>query len=49
MQSKIRFEIHLSTNEVHILEVRVSLEHGKLRTTFFNKPKNSHFYCLTTN
>ena len=31
------------------LMLRVSLEHGKLRTTFFNKPTNSHFYCLTTN
>ena len=47
MKSKIKFEIHLSTNEVHFLDVTVSLNHGKLRTTLFNKPTDSHF-CLNT-
>ena len=42
MKSKIKFEIHLSTNEVHFLDVTVSLKHGKLRTTLFTKPTDSH-------
>ena len=44
MKSKIKFEIHLSTNEVHFVGVKVYLKHGKLRTTLFTKPENSHFY-----
>ena len=37
MKSKIKFEIHLSTNEVPFLHVTVSLKHGKVRTTLFYK------------
>ena len=37
MKSKIKFEIHLSTNEVLSFVVTVSLKHGKLRTTLFTK------------
>ena len=48
MKSKIKFEIHLSTNEVHFLDVTVSLNHGKLRTTLFTKPTDSHFYLNTS-
>ena len=48
MKSKINFEIHLSTNEVHFFDVTVSLNHGKLRTTLFNKPADSHFYLNTS-
>ena len=48
MKSKIKFEIHLSTNEVHFLDVTVSLSHGKLRTTLFTKPADSHFYLNTS-
>ena len=47
MKSKIKFEIHLSTNEVHFLDVTVYLKHGKLRTTLFTKSTDSHF-CLNT-
>ena len=47
MKSKIKFEIHLSANEVHFLYVTVSLNHGKLRTTLFTKPTDSHFYLNT--
>ena len=36
MKSKIKFEILLSANEVHFLDVTVSLNHGKLRTTRFS-------------
>ena len=38
MKSKIKFEIHLSTNEVPFLHVTVSLKHGKVRATVFDKP-----------
>ena len=48
MKSKIKFEIHLSTNEVHFLDVTISLKHGKLRTTLFTKPTDSHFYLNTS-
>ena len=44
MKSKIKFEIHLSADEVHFLDVTVSLKHGKLRTALFTKPTDSHFY-----
>ena len=47
MKSKIKFKIQLSTNEVHFLDVTVSLKHKKLRTTLFTKPADSHF-CLNT-
>ena len=48
MKSNMKFEIHLSTNEVHFLDVTVSLKNGKLRTTLFTKPTNSHFYLNTS-
>ena len=47
MHSKINFEIHLSTNEVHFIDETVSLNHGKLTTTLFTKPTDSHF-CVNT-
>ena len=37
MKSKIKFEIHLSNNEVHFLNVTVSIKNGKLRTAQFTK------------
>ena len=43
MKSKIKFEIHLSTNEIYFLVVRISLKYGKLRTTLFTKPTDSQF------
>ena len=43
MKSKIKFEIHLSTNEVHFLVVTISLKYGKLRTTLFTKHTDSQF------
>ena len=43
MKSKIKFEIHLSTNKVHFLDVTVFSKYGKLRTTLFTKPTDSHF------
>ena len=48
MKSKIKFEIHLSTNEVHFLNVTVSVKHGKLRTRLFIKPTDSHLYLNTS-
>ena len=48
MKSKIKFEIHLSTNKVHFLDTTVSLNHGKLRITLFTKPTDSHFYLSTS-
>ena len=48
MKSKIKFEIHLSTNEVHLLDVIVYLKNGKLRTTLFTKPTHSHLYLNTS-
>ena len=43
MKSKIKSEIHLSTNEIYFLVVRISLKYGKLRTTLFTKPTDSQF------
>ena len=48
MESKIKFEIYLFTNEVHFLDVTFSLKHGKLRTALFTKPTDSHFYLNTS-
>ena len=48
MKSKTKFEIHLSTNEVHFLNVTISLKHGKLKTTLFTKPTDSQFYLKTS-
>ena len=42
MKSKIKFEIHL--HEVHFLDLTISLKYGKLRTTPFTKPTDSHLY-----
>ena len=47
MKSKIKFKIYLSSNEVHFLDVTVSLKYRKLRTTLFAKPTDSHFYLNT--
>ena len=44
MKSKIKFEVHVSTSKVQYLDVTVSLKHGKLRTTLFIKPIDSHFH-----
>ena len=48
MKSKVKFEIHLSTNEVHSLDVTVSLKDGKLRTTPYTQPTDCHFYLNTS-
>ena len=48
MKSKIRFEIHLFTNEVQFIDVTVSLKHGRLRTTLFNKTTDFHFDVNTS-
>ena len=48
MKSKIRFEIHLFTNEVQFIDVAVSLKHGKLRTTLFTKTTDFHFDLNTS-
>ena len=48
MKSKIKFEIHLSTNEVHFLDVTISLKHGQLRRTLFTKHTDFHFYLNTS-
>ena len=45
MKSKIKFEIHLSTNKVHLVDVTISLKHAKLRTILFTKPTDTCF-CL---
>ena len=48
MKSKIKFEVHLSTNEVYLLDVTISLKYGKLRRTLFTKTTHSHFYLNTS-
>ena len=48
LKSKIKFEINLSTNEVHFLDVTVSLKQGKLRKILFTKLTDSHFYINTS-
>ena len=48
MKSKIKFNIHPSTNEVHFLDITISLKHGKLTTTLYTKPTHSHFYPNTS-
>ena len=48
MKSKTKFEINLSTNEVHFLDVTVSLKHGKLRKILFTKLTDSQFYINTS-
>ena len=48
IKSKPKFEIHLSTNENHFLDVTVPLKHGKSRITLFTKPTHSHFYLKTS-
>ena len=47
MKSKIKFEIHLSTNEFRLVDVTVSLKLGKLRTILFTNLTCSHFYLST--
>ena len=48
MKSKIKLKINLFTNEIHFLDVIISLKHGKLRTTLFTKPTDSQFYLHTS-
>ena len=48
MKSKIKFEIQLSTNKLHFLDVTVSLKHGKFKTTLYTKPTDSHFHLNTS-
>ena len=48
MKSKIKFETQLSPNKVHFLDATVFLKHGKLWTTLFTKPTDSHFYLNTS-
>ena len=48
IKSKIKFEIHLSINEGHLLDVTFSLTHGKLRATLFTKTTDSHFNLNTS-
>ena len=48
MKSKIKFKIHLSTNEVNFLDITFSLGHGKLRTTLFTKLSDFHIYLNTS-
>ena len=48
MKSKIKFEIHLFTNEDQFIDVTVSLKHGKLRTTLFTKTTDFYFDLNTS-
>ena len=48
IKSKIKFEIHLSINEAHLLDVTFSLTHGKLRATLFTKTTDSQFNLNTS-
>ena len=48
IKSKIKFEIDLSTNEVNLLDVTISLKHGKLKITLLTKPRDFHFYLNTS-
>ena len=47
MKSRIKFEIRLSTKDVHFLDLTVSLKHKNIRTTLFTKPTDSQFYLNT--
>ena len=44
MKSKIQFEIHQSENEVNFLDVTIRHNNGKISTTLFSKPTDSHLY-----
>ena len=46
MTSKIKFKVHLLFSKIQLLDVTVSLKHGKLNTTLFTKPTDSHFYLV---
>ena len=45
--SSHKTKVYLSTNEVHFLDLTVSLKLGKLRITLFPKPTGSEF-CFNT-
>ena len=44
MKSKITFEIHQSENEVNFLDVTIRNNNGKISTTLYSKPTDSHLY-----
>ena len=48
MKSKIKFDINQSTKSVQFLDVEVSLQHGKIVTTVYSKPTDSHVYLDVT-
>ena len=48
MKSKIKFEISGElTKFTFLMYITISLKHGKLSTTLFTKPTDSHFYLNT--
>ena len=44
MKSKIKFEIHQSTESVNFLDVNITLTNGRLSTSLYSKPTDSHLY-----
>ena len=47
MRSKIKFTVHQSSAEVNFLDVTVRMNEGKLSTTVYSKPTDSHLYLNT--
>ena len=44
MKSKIRFEVHQSRKEINFLDVIVQNNEGRISTTLYSKPTDSHLY-----
>ena len=44
MKSKMQFTVSQSTEEVSFLDVRVMLKDGKIETSVYSKPTDSHLY-----
>ena len=48
MKSKIKFTVNQSTDEVSFLDVRVMNKNGKISTSVYSKPTDSHLYLSQT-
>ena len=48
MKSKIKFTVNQSTEEVSFLDVRVTNKNGKISTSVYSKPTDSHLYLSQT-
>ena len=48
MKSKIKFEVHQSTESVNFLDVKVRLNGTTIETTLYSKPTDAHMYLNTS-